>query len=47
MALKLDAMKEQREQERQMQVQHALERKFKMETDDLRKEETAFMVAGT
>lgn len=27
-------------------VAHALDRKFKMETDDLRKEETAFMTAG-
>jgi len=27
-------------------VSHALERKFKMETDELRKEETKFMVAG-
>ena len=27
-------------------MQNAYERKFKMETDDLRKEETKFMVAG-
>jgi hypothetical protein len=40
-------LKAQREEERSQLVQHALERKFKMETDDLRKEETAFMVAGT
>lgn len=28
-------------------VNEALERKFKMETDDLRKEETQFLIAGT
>jgi hypothetical protein len=28
-------------------VQQALDRKFKMETDELRREETQFMVAGT
>jgi hypothetical protein len=28
-------------------VQQALDRKFKMETDELRKEETMFMTAGT
>lgn len=27
-------------------VQQAYERKFKMETDDLRREETKFMIAG-
>jgi len=32
--------------ERQELVQQALERKFKMETDELRKEETQFMIAG-
>lgn len=47
MAERLDTLKLQREDERAQMVQHALERKFKMETDDLRKEETAFMVAGT
>jgi hypothetical protein len=47
MAERLTGMKAQREEERAQLVQHALERKFKMETDDLRKEETAFMVAGT
>lgn len=47
MADRLNTLKGQREEERSQLVQHALERKFKMETDDLRKEETAFMVAGT
>ena len=47
MAERLTGMKAQREEERAQLVQHALERKFKMETDDFRKEETAFMVAGT
>ena len=46
MAQRLATIKAQREEERQMMVQHALERKFKMETDELRKEETNFMVAG-
>lgn len=46
MAERLAQLKQQREQERQEQVQHALERKFKMETDELRKEETQFMLAG-
>ena len=27
-------------------VQTAMNRKFKMETDELRKEETSFMIAG-
>ena len=47
MADRLNTLKGQREEERSQLVQHALERKFKMETDDLRKEETAFMIAGT
>lgn len=47
MAERLNSLKQQREEERAQLVQHALERKFKMETDDLRKEETAFMIAGT
>jgi hypothetical protein len=47
MAGRLNTLKQQREEERSQMVQHALERKFKMETDDLRKEETAFMIAGT
>lgn len=46
MAERLGEIKAQREEERQQQVQQALDRKFKMETDDLRKEETQFMVAG-
>lgn len=46
MAERLDTLKAQREEERQMQVQQALDRKFKMETDDLRREETKFMTAG-
>ena len=46
MAERLDQLKLQREEERQEQVQQALERKFKMETDELRKEETQFMLAG-
>lgn len=46
MAERLSTLKEQREVERQAQVQHALDRKFKMETDELRKEETNFMIAG-
>ena len=46
MAIRLAELKEQRENERQQMVQQALDRKFKMETDDLRREETSFMVAG-
>lgn len=46
MALRLEELKNQREQERLEAVGHALDRKFKMETDELRKEETQFMVAG-
>ena len=46
MAERLDQLKVQREEERQAQGQQALERKFKMETDELRKEETVFMLAG-
>lgn len=40
MAIRLAELKEMREQERQALVAHALDRKFKMETDELRKEET-------
>ena len=47
MAERLNELKAQREQERQQIVQQAYDRKFKMETDDLRKEETNFMIAGT
>ena len=47
MAERLEQLKLQREQERQQQVNQALERKFKMETDELRKEETQFLMAGT
>ena len=46
MAERLEGIKKQRNEERQQLVQNAYERKFKMETDDLRKEETKFMVAG-
>jgi|TARA_B110001450_G_scaffold106051_1_gene100382 hypothetical protein len=46
MAERLATLKESREQERQSLVQQALDRKFKMETDELRKEETNFMIAG-
>jgi len=46
MADRLTELTAQREEERRQLVEQALQRKFKMETDDLRKEETAFMVAG-
>ena len=46
MAEKLKVIKENREIERQQHVAQALDRKFKMETDELRKEETQFMIAG-
>ena len=46
MAGRLQQLKYSREQERQENVQRALDRKFKMETDELRKEETSFMVSG-
>jgi len=46
MAVRLAGLKEKREVERAELVQHALDRKFKMETDELRKEETQFMIAG-
>ena len=46
MAERLNEIKAQREEERQQVVQQAMDRKFKMETDDLRKEETQFMIAG-
>ena len=47
MAERLSHLKEKREEERQDQVRQALDRKFKMETDELRKEETKFLMAGT
>ena len=47
MAERLGDLKQQREVEKQNMVQQARDRKFKMETDDLRREETKFMVAGT
>jgi len=40
MASRLAELKDKRETERQELVQQALDRKFKMETDELRKEET-------
>lgn len=46
MSERLNYLKDQREKERQELVSQALERKFKMETDELRKEETHFMIAG-
>lgn len=46
MAERLATLKDQRENERQAIVNQALDRKFKMETDELRKEETNFMIAG-
>lgn len=46
MAARVEELKKKREEDRVNQVAEALERKFKMETDELRKEETAFMVAG-
>jgi hypothetical protein len=46
MAEKLEVIKANREKERCALVQNALDRKFKMETDELRKEETQFMIAG-
>ena len=46
MAVRLETIKKQRNEEKQQMVQQAYERKFKMETDDLRREETKFMIAG-
>ena len=46
MAVRLAELNEQRSQEKQEMVQTAMNRKFKMETDELRKEETNFMIAG-
>jgi hypothetical protein len=46
MARRVEELKAKREQERADMVRQAYERKFKMETDELRKEETQFMVAG-
>lgn len=46
MADRLNEIKKKRNIERDQLVNQAYERKFKMETDDLRKEETKFMIAG-
>lgn len=46
MAERLETLKTKREEERSDLVKQALDRKFKMETDDLRKEETNFLIAG-
>ncbi len=46
MAARLDQLKTQRDEERDNLVKNALDRTFKMETDQLRKEETTFMIAG-
>ena len=46
MAQRLDELKAVRKVERDNHVGQAVDRKFKMETDELRKEETAFMIAG-
>ena len=47
MAARLDELNEKRRQEKEEHVQRAIDRKFKMETDDLRREETHFMMACT
>ena len=47
MQVRLNELNEQRKAEKDQLVQQALDRKFKMETDDLRREETHFMMAGT
>lgn len=46
MAQRLDELKAQRKVEKDAHVNQAVDRKFKMETDELRKEETKFMIAG-
>ena len=46
MAVQLEGFQAQRAAEKKALVDQALARKFKMETDDLRKEETRFMNAG-
>lgn len=47
MAQRLAEIKVQRQAEKELHVQRAIDRKFKMETDDLRREETHFMTACT
>lgn len=47
MAERLAVITEQRKAEKAAMVQRAIDRKFKMETDDLRREETHFMTACT
>lgn len=47
MAQRLDEINAQRKAEKDELVQRAIDRKFKMETDDLRREETHFMTACT
>ena len=47
MAQRLEEINVERRAEREALVQQALDRKFKMETDDLRREETHFMTACT
>ena len=47
MAQRLAVINEQRKAEKSAMVQAAIDRKFKMETDDLRREETHFMTACT
>lgn len=47
MAQRLDELNSQRKAEKEALVQRAIDRKFKMETDDLRREETHFMTACT
>lgn len=47
MAARLDELNEKRRLEKEQHVQRAIDRKFKMETDDLRREETHFMTACT
>ena len=47
MAKRLDEINVERKKEKEAIVQQALDRKFKMETDDLRREETHFMTALT
>ena len=46
MAQRLGELKQQRKEEKTAHVNQAVDRKFKMETDELRKEETKFMIAG-
>ena len=47
MAQRLAEINLQRKAEKEQHVQKAMDRKFKMETDDLRREETHFMTACT